>query len=332
MRAGKHAGGGSSGGGSLNLDDMLSDLTSNPLASLAPGSGGGGGASAAKRKRGLVTPQSGRSSVSSRRSSLASGVSGRAGAGAGRRPPIPSTSWTVRDYEETDAAGGSDGGGAADGMDMDDDFAGVADEGPFDDGDTGASGTATAVEAQQDDSKDVKTAAAAGEQESEAIAADKDNSDDSNKDDSISGVSAATTHATAGAVSGGDEAGEVGAEGAAGATTGAPAAKPRSRFARMKENNDIAVTPAAEAALRPKPPAIVDGAGVNGEGKGAEGGSGGAGGKSSYMPSLEFQGPQYALGDSVSVPTGAVPSTSSWLHKVSIYEVYAWGGRDVLCF
>ncbi|CAM9294512.1 unnamed protein product, partial [Scytosiphon promiscuus] len=68
---GRRGGGSAGGGGALNLDDMLSDLTSNPIASLAPGNGHGSGPSSAssssssasaagilsKRRRGLVTPQ-----------------------------------------------------------------------------------------------------------------------------------------------------------------------------------------------------------------------------------------------------------------------------------
>ncbi|CAN0219247.1 unnamed protein product, partial [Ectocarpus sp. 12 AP-2014] len=285
---GARRGGGAGAGGALNLDDMLSDLTSNPIADLAPGNGnsssGGPSSSSSsamplsKRKRGLVTPQSARSSRSygssaSRRSSAGGGGS------ASRRPPVPSA-WTVRDYEDDPGASG-DGGDDVGGFEN---FDGEEDPGDGDATMEDASDSVVAAAAENDAGDAASdgaaaTAAAGGEEKKELAAV-------------VSPEPPATAAATAPAA--------------------APAAKPRSRFARMKETNDIAVTAAAEAALRPKTveekpaapaPAVAAAVGKDGEGKG------------SYMPSLEFQGPQYSLSEAPSTPAGSVASASSWLQK-----------------
>lgn len=263
---------------------MLSDLTSNPIADLAPGTGNSGPSSSSssmpvsKRKRGLVTPQSARSRRSSGGGSTAS--RGSIG-GSARRPPVPSA-WTVRDYEDDTAA-------SADGDYGDDDVGGVE---HFDgeDGEADATGDGDGDAAMQDVGASVATVVESGE-------------------------------ASSGAAAGGEE--KPVAAAAAVVSPEAPggqpaAAKPRSRFARLKETNDIEVTAAAEEALRPKKPEIaekdpaaaVDGK-MGGEGKAAAGGVG-----SSYMPSLEFQGPQYSLSEAPSTSAGSVPSASSWLQKV----------------
>ncbi len=302
-RAGGASGG---GGGALNLDDMLSDLTSNPIAALAPGTGVSGpsasssaSAMLSKRKRGLVTPQSARS----RRSSGGGGSTASRGSGTGRRPPVPSA-WTVRDYED-DAAASADGdfGG---GDDDDDDDAG----GGFEhfDGEDAGDGDATMRDAGTE--KDAAAAAAAAVVES---------------GDTVPAAGGGQQKPPAAAV--------VSPEAPGGAAAAAAAAKPRSRFDRLKETNDIAVTAAAEAALRPKKTdaAEKDGAAAAAaDGKVNEKAAGGVG--SSYMPSLEFQGPQYSLGEAPSVPAGSVPSASSWLQKVGKgWCCFARGTVQVLC-
>ncbi|CBJ49021.1 conserved unknown protein [Ectocarpus siliculosus] len=282
---GGRRGGGAGAGGGLNLDDMLSDLTSNPIADLAPGNGnsssGGPSSSSSsamplsRRKRGLVTPQSARSRRSYG-STASRGSSAGGGGSDSRRPPVPSA-WTVRDYEDDPGASG-DGGDDVGGFEH---FDGEEDAG---DGD-----------AAMEDASDSIIAAAA---ENEA-------------------GDTASDGAAAAAAAGGDEKKELAAvvspeppatATAAAAPAAAASAKPRSRFARMKETNDIAVTAAAEAALRPKtveekPAAAAAAVRKDGEGKG------------SYMPSLEFQGPQYSLSEAPSTPAGSVASASSWLQK-----------------
>ena len=274
--------GGAGGGGALNLDDMLSDLTSNPIADLAPGTGGSGPSSSSstvpKRKRGLVTPQSARSRRSSGGGSTAS--RGSIG-GSARRPPVPSA-WTVRDYED-------DVGASADGDYGDDDVGGVEHFDGEDDG--GDAGDADGDAAMQD-------ARAAGEAAAAVV----------ESGDASSSAAGGAEKVAAAAVSPEAPEGEPAAA--------AAAAKPRSRFARLKESNDIAVTAAAEEALRPKKPEIAEKdpaavAGKGGESKVAAGGVG-----SSYMPSLEFQGPQYSLSEAPSTSAGSVPSATSWLQKV----------------
>lgn len=313
---------------------MLSDLTSNPLASLAPGRGGGGGggiSSASKRKRGLVTPQSARSSVSSsRRSSLASG------GGLGRsskRALVSSASWTVRDYEDMNAGGYGDGDGA---MDIGDDFAGVADDGPFESGGDGSGSCSTLMEQQQEETQtkmegDRKDGDESNDEQQMymnkptvdeknrgksniELTNKSDGDEDSGKDGNSSAVVSTVVSPD-----------EAMIDGSVAPMGEAAAAKPRSRFDRMKEANDITVTPGAEAALRLKPkPTMGEDTGnadkkLEGKVGGAAGGKEGMG--SSYMPSLEFQGPEYALGEATSVPSAAVPSTSSWLQKVFVTDV-----------
>lgn len=318
-------------GGALNLDDMLSDLTSNPLADLAPGNGGGsgGGSTIAKRKRGLVTPQSARS----RRTPLSSGSmassrnglsTGRGTVGAKRPPPIPKTSWTVRDYEDADV-GGNDkdddseaiGGGTF--MEDDSGEGGVLDDGspppPLQFNEEGGDAAMSAMGDEEEGNRDgvgeaaggvmgtgvgAKTTVVGGEGGVVVDTVVVDARNAATAEEARSGTTAAGT-ATAGE--------------AAGAV-----AKPRSRFARMKETNDISVTAAAEAALRPKPAPLASAAAAAAvaaaNGKDTEGGKSGAGVGSGYMPSLDFQGPQYALSDAPSTPAGALPSTSAWLLKV----------------
>lgn len=289
--------GGAGGGGALNLDDMLSDLTSNPIADLAPGTGGSGPSSSSstvpKRKRGLVTPQSARSRRSSGGGSTAS--RGSIG-GSARRPPVPSA-WTVRDYED-------DAGASADGDYGDDNVGGVEHFDGEDDG--GDAGDADGDAAMQD-------ARAAGAAAAAAVV--------ESGDASSAAAGGAEKVAAAAAVSPEAPEGEPAAAAAA-------AAKPRSRFARLKESNDIAVTAAAEEALRPKKPEIAEKdpaavAGKGGEGKVAAGGVG-----SSYMPSLEFQGPQYSLSEAPSTSAGSVPSASSWLQKVHMMHGC---GKSLFC-
>lgn len=268
---------------------MLSDLTSNPIADLAPGTGNSGPSSSSstmpKRKRGLVTPQSARS----RRSS-------GGGGGSARRPPVPSA-WTVRDYED-------DAGASADGDYGDDDVGGVE---HFDGEDDGGDAGGADGDADADGDAAMRDAGAAGAAAAAAVVGSGE----------ASSTSAGGEKAAAAAVSPEAPEGEPAAAAAA-------AAKPRSRFARLKESNDIAVTAAAEEALRPKKPEIAD----KGPAAAAAAGKGGGEGKaaaaaggvgSSYMPSLEFQGPQYSLSEAPSTSAGSVPSASSWLQKVCTY-------------
>ncbi|CAM9742808.1 unnamed protein product, partial [Ectocarpus sp. 4 AP-2014] len=189
--------------------------------------------------------------------------------------PPVPSAWTVRDYEDDPGASG-DGGDDVGGFEH---FDGEEDAG---DGDAAA-----------EDASDSGIAAA-----SENDAGD-----------------AASDGAAAAAAAGGDDKKELAAvvspespATVAAAPAAAAAAKPRSRFARMKETNNIAVTAAAEAARRSKtveekPAAAAAAVGKDGEGKG------------SYMPSLEFQGPQYSLSEAPSTPAGSVASASSWLQK-----------------
>lgn len=280
--------GGSSGGGGLNLDDMLSDLTSNPIADLAPGTGSSGPSSASsaslsKRKRGMVTPQSARSRRSSTYGSTSS--RGSSAGSSGRRPPVPSA-WTVRDYEDdAGASGDADDDGDVDGVQH------------FDGDNEDATGDSDA--AMQD--VDI-TGESSRSDPGAAAAATADESGDVASEEAAAGGETKPA-----AVSPETPAGET-----------AAAAKPRSRFARLKETNNIAVTAAAEAALYPKKAESIkkepEAAAAAVDGKGGEGKAGGVG--SSYMPSLEFQGPQYSLNAAPSTPAGAVPSTSSWLQKV----------------
>lgn len=305
--------GGASGGGALNLDDMLSDLTSNPIASLAPGNGHNSGPSSAssssssastaailsKRRRGLVTPQSARS----RRSSAGGGSTASRGS-AGRRPPVPSA-WTVRDYED-DAGAGGDG-------DFGDHGDGDFGDGGVEhfDGEEGAdvAGGGDGDATMQDVGAENQSGAAAAVVESSSAASESEKK-----------LTAAAAVVPLEAP--GDKA----------AAPAAPAAKPRSRFARLKETNDIAVTAAAEAALRPKAEAV-EKAPVSATGaavataKGGDGKATGVG--STYMPSLEFQGPQYALSEAPSTSAGTVANASSWLQKV---RGECWLGRRVVLF
>ncbi|CAM9333284.1 unnamed protein product, partial [Ectocarpus fasciculatus] len=286
---GARRGGGAGAGGALNLDDMLSDLTSNPIADLAPGNGnsssGGPSSSSSsamplsKRKRGLVTPQSARS----RRSYGSTASRGSSSAGsASRRPPVPSA-WTVRDYEDDPGASGDgdndivgDDVGGFEHFDGEEDANDAGDVAMEDASDSGTAGAAAAAAA--NDAGDAAGAAAAAGGEEKELAA-------------VVSPEAPATAAAPVAV--------------------AAAAKPRSRFARMKETNNIAVTAAAEAALRPK---IVEEKPAAAATAAAAAGKGGEG-KGSYMPSLEFQGPQYSLSEAPSTPAGSVASASSWLQK-----------------
>lgn len=300
---------------------MLSDLTSNPIADLAPGTGLGSSSSSSasammsKRKRGLVTPQSARSRRSSAassssnssssmasnrgstprgRSSLGGGGSGGGGGGGGgaRRPPVPSN-WTVRDYEDTEAGAGGEAGDEGG-----DDFDGAMNDSSinstvFFDGEGEEAGGGVQREG--------ATAAAVGSVQADA----------GGDDEGGAKRSAVVSPEAPGGVPG-KTAGPVEGEG-----TGAP--KPRSRFARMKETNNIAVTAAAEAALRPKASPVEEK--KEGEGAGEKGGEEAAGkAGSNYMPSLEFQGPQYELSEASSTSASSVPSASAWLQKVRWYS------------
>lgn len=288
---------------------MLSDLTSNPIADLTPGTGLGSSSSStsammSKRKRGLVTPQSARSRRSSAASSSSNSSSsmasnrgstprGHASLGGGaRRPPVPS-SWTVRDYEDTEAgAGGETGDEGGDDFDV-----------AMNDSSTNATvyfdGEGEGGGGQGEDA----AGAAAGSVESDA---DGDGEGGAKR----AAVVSPEAHGGISGETAGTGAGE-------GGETGAP--KPRSRFARMKETNNIAVTAAAEAALRPKPMPVEE----KEKEEGKEAGAGGkvgeeAAGKAgnNYMPSLEFQGPQYELSEAPSTSASSVPSASAWLQKV----------------
>ncbi|CAN0008467.1 unnamed protein product, partial [Laminaria digitata] len=308
---------GTRGGGGLNLDDMLSDLTSNPIAELAPGTGLGSSSSSSasamisKRKRGLVTPQSARSrrssaasSSSNSSSSMASnrgstprgraslGGGGGGGGGGARRPPVPS-SWTVRDYEDTEAGAGGEAGDEGG-----DDFDGAMNDSSinasvfFDGEEEGGGGRGGQCEG-------ATAAATVGGEVETGVSGD---------DEGDSKRAAVVSPEAPGGV-----AGETAGEGDGGETG---AAKPRSRFARMKEANDIAVTAAAEAALRPKPVPVVEKEKTGEEGAGGKGGEEAAGkAGSNYMPSLDFQGPQYELSEAPSTSAGSVPSASAWLQK-----------------
>lgn len=292
--------------GGLNLDDMLSDLTSNPIADLAPGTGNSS-AAMGKRKRGLVTPQSARSRRSSLGTSGSSASSssmprGRAslggGGGGARRPPVPS-SWTVRDYEDTEAGNGGEAG-----EEDDDDFnneTGAIDFGGQDDADEEEDGVADDV-AMQDQAEALPNAGG-------AVVSDVDGKDVGNDGDGAADEAAAVISPDAV-----DEpAKTVGA-----AAAEAAVSKPRSRFARMKDTNDIAVTEAAEAALRPKPASVEKEAVPTGGERAAAGAAAArAGVGSNYMPSLDFQGPQYVLSEAPSTPASSAPNASAWLQKVS---------------
>lgn len=312
---------------------MLSDLTSNPLADLAPGSGGL--SAMAKRKRGLVTPQSRRSSLASSNLSSTSRTGGSSS--RGRRPPVPSAGWTVRDYEETEAAGGSDeaagddgydGGGA---LDMEDDYSGVVDDGgQFDDkidhameqdADEGKGGEKVTTTTRAT----ITPAGSAAEADSEK---DNKTAGDGKRIEDFAVVSPDGPAASSATSASGDAAASPGA---------GAAAKPRSRFARMKETNHIAVTAAAEAVLKPKPKPGVglagrDVADAASKADGKAGDGGGKGGSRNYVPSLDFHGPQYALNESTTTPSAAAPSTSSWLQTVGIPLVienaYSHGDDD----
>lgn len=264
-------------GGGLNLDDMLSDLTSNPIANLASGNGFDSKSTASKRKKGLTTPQSSRfrRSPISGSASLANAVP----RGGARRSSVPS-SWTVRDYEDTEAGGIEE-----------DDFRASMDDGGID------------------------IPGGSAEEEEDVPMHDEDKPLEGK-------MSGPAKQAAAGdAVSGGAEkVPVVSQETEEDKTLVAPepvedsaaAAKPRSRFARMKETNDIAVTAAAEAVLRPKPE-VTDV--LQPMGQGTDVGKRGVVGNN-YKPSLDFQGPQYELSEAPVTPAGSIPNTSSWLHKV----------------
>lgn len=270
---------------------MLSDLTSNPIANLASGNGFESKSAASKWKKGLTTPQSSRSRRSSisGSGSLANAVPrGRASLGGGdstRRSPVPS-SWTVRDYEDTEVGPGGEVGGMEE-----DDFRAAMDNGGVD------------------------IPGGSAEEEEEDVAMH-------NGDKPLEGKTSgpAKQAAVAEAGSGGAEKVPLVSQETEEKTLVAPepvedsakAVKPRSRFARMKETNDIAVTAAAEAVLRPKPEVKEV---LQPMGQGPDVGKVGAVG-SNYMPSLDFQGPQYELSEAPVTSAGSIPSTSCWLHKV----------------
>lgn len=272
-------------GGGLNLDDMLSDLTSNPIANLASGNGFDSKSAASKRKKGLTTPQSSRF----RRSPISGSVplanavprghASLVGGDNARRSSVPS-SWTVRDYEDTEAGGIEE-----------DDFRAAMDSGGVDI--PGGSAEEEENVAMHDGGKPLE--------------------------DKMSGPAKQAEAGDAG--SGGvEKVPVVSQETEVDKTLVAPepvedsaaVAKPRSRFARMKEANNIAVTAAAEAVLRPKPE-VTDV--LQPMGQGPDVGKGGVV-RNNYMPSLDFQGPQYELSEAPVTPAGSIPNTSSWLHKV----------------
>lgn len=239
-----------------------------------------------------MTPQSARS----RRSSSSSAGGGGSG---GRRPPVPSA-WTVRDYEDDAGAGGDDAAGGGGG----DEFGGGVEH--FDGGEeeygAGAANAGDNDSARGDGDATMQDVVEGKNGAASAVVV-------STESGSAAGASAAS--------GGGGESKPPAAVVSPEAPTGdIPAAvKPRSRFARMKETNDIAVTAAAEEALRPKAEPVEKVVPVPG-GEAKSGGGGGVGSGSSYMPSLEFQGPQYSLSEAPSMPAGSVASASSWLHKV----------------
>ena len=211
---------------------------------------------------------------------------------------MPST-WTVRDYEDTEPGPGGEVGGAEEddfGAAMDDDRGDVAVEYPEE-------------EAYTHTHNGEKTEG--GEKAAASVVAE-------------SGCGGSTQKVTVVSPEGGEEEENTEVVPAA-AIDPSAIAKPRSRFARMKETNDIAVTAAAAAALRPKTEIKKEEEGSQANGGAADTGKGGNVG-SGYMPSLDFQGPHYELSEAPGTSAGSIPSTSSWLQKVRRRDDARWSG------
>lgn len=267
----------------------------------------------------MLTPESVRSP---RRYSLGSNLgsaslarernNARESSGA-RRSSNSSATWTVRDYEEDEpgAAGGDEVSmEPATPMDYDDDDDGEERNRLVERHASGSSSPRLApkFDGGGDDDDDAMVARDGAEDDASAgngVAAKAEELAGSAQE-TVLEESAASRDASAGGESAMKESEAIGGT------------RPRSRFERMKETNAISVTAAAEAVLRPnQDPASdkSDAAGDGGDaGKGALKKADHPGG--GYMPSLDFQGPQYSLSEAPSTPAGALPSTSSWLRKV----------------